>query len=36
MKDDQGNVVWESGSNRTATTSPDDAGVVDLPEHTFQ
>jgi glycosidase len=36
MKDGQGNVVWESGSNRTATSSSDAAGVVDLPEHTFQ
>lgn len=35
MKDSAGNVVWESGSNRSATSSPDDAGVVDLPTHTF-
>ncbi|MDX3774605.1 alpha-amylase family glycosyl hydrolase [Chromatiaceae bacterium AAb-1] len=35
MKDSLGNVVWESGANRTATSSADDAGVVDLPPHTF-
>lgn len=36
LKDSAGNVVWESGSNRVATSSDDPAGVVDLPNHTFQ
>jgi len=36
LKDDAGNVVWESGSNRTATSSVDEAGVVDMPLHFFQ
>lgn len=35
LKDSVGNVVWESGSNRSATSSANDAGVVDLPTHTF-
>lgn len=35
MKDSLGNVVWESGTNRSATSSADNAGVVDLPTHTF-
>lgn len=35
LKDGSGNVTWESGSNRTATTSSDaTGGVVDLPEVT--
>ena len=36
MKDDQGNVVWEGGNNRSATSSATDAGVVDLSEEYFQ
>jgi glycosidase len=36
LKDGAGNVVWESGSNRTATSSSDSSGVVDMPEHMFQ
>ncbi|PCJ45924.1 MAG: alpha-amylase [Gammaproteobacteria bacterium] len=36
MKDDQGNVVWEGGNNRSATSSSTDSGVVDLPEEYFQ
>ena len=36
MKDDLGNVVWESGANRMATSSADASGVVDLPQHSFQ
>ncbi|NMH64077.1 alpha-amylase [Shewanella sp. SHSM-M6] len=36
LKDDQGNVIWEGGANRTATSSADAAGVVDLPQTYFQ
>jgi cyclomaltodextrin glucanotransferase len=36
LKDSQGNVTWESGANRIANASSDSAGVMDLPEHTFQ
>lgn len=36
LKDDQGNVTWESGSNRTATSSSSASGVIDMPEEFFQ
>jgi hypothetical protein len=36
MKNDQGQVVWEGGSNRTATSSSANSGVVDMPQHTWQ
>jgi glycosidase len=36
MKNAQGAVVWESGVNRTATSSPEPAGVIDLPEEFFR
>lgn len=36
MKDGQGNVVWEGGSNRTATSSSSGTGVIDRAEDTFQ
>lgn len=36
MKNEQGGVVWESGSNRVATSSSDPAGVVDMAEESFR
>jgi len=36
MKDAAGNVVWEGGGNRTATSSSSPTGVVDRPYDTFQ
>ena len=36
MKNAQGAVVWESGTNRVATSSSDPAGVVDLPMEFFR
>ncbi len=35
-KDDAGNVTWEGGNNRSATSSSSTAGVVDLPQAYFQ
>jgi cyclomaltodextrin glucanotransferase len=34
LKDGSGNVTWESGSNRTSSSSSDPSGVVDLAEVT--
>ncbi|MBN7819550.1 alpha-amylase family glycosyl hydrolase [Bowmanella yangjiangensis] len=36
IKDSMGNVTWESGANRSASSSAIASGVVDLPLHTFQ
>ncbi|MCW8109727.1 alpha-amylase family glycosyl hydrolase [Alteromonas ponticola] len=36
LKDGSGNVTWESGSNRTATTSTDENGVIDRAEDFFR
>ncbi|NMH60061.1 alpha-amylase family glycosyl hydrolase [Alteromonas ponticola] len=36
LKDGSGNVTWESGSNRSATSSTDENGVVDRAEDFFR
>lgn len=36
LKDDQDNVTWESGNNRSATSSSATSGVIDLSEAFFQ
>tara|TARA_R110000772_G_scaffold22396_6_gene60599 strand:+ start:1 stop:1806 length:1806 start_codon:yes stop_codon:yes gene_type:complete len=36
LKDDLGNVVWESGTNRSVTSDPSATGVIDLAEDIFQ
>lgn len=35
-KDANGNVTWESGANRTITSSSDDSGVIDTPIYTWK
>lgn len=36
MKDEQGNVTWESGANRSAVSSSDNEGVIVLPSENFR
>ncbi len=36
LKDDSGNVIWEGGNNRSATSSSVANGVIDLPQAFFQ
>jgi glycosidase len=36
LKDDAGNVVWESGTNRSVTSASSATGVIDLAEEVFQ